>query len=55
MEVKPLAANEKMDIVTGYMEGIYSKTLSQDQKDRIVEASQTDNPLYLKALLDEVN
>ena len=54
MTVSPLEESEKMEILTGYLEGIYGKTLSQDQKMMIVAANQTNNPLYLKALLDEV-
>ena len=55
MKVSPLNPSEKMEIVIGYMEGIYGKTLAQDQKDMMVNAEQTNNPLYLKALLDEVS
>ncbi len=55
MQVKPLQESEKMDIVTGYLEGIYGKTLSDEQKTMIVNAPQTNNALYLKALLDEVS
>ena len=54
MEVHPLQSDEKMQIVTGYLEDIYGKTLSQEQKAMIVEAAQTNNALYLKALMDEV-
>ena len=54
MDVKPLDPSEKEQIVTGYLEKIYGKTLSQEQKALIVEAPQTNNPLYLRALLDEV-
>ena len=54
MKVDPLQENEKMNIVVGYLEGIYGKTLSNDQKNMIVNAPQTNNPLYLKAMLDEV-
>ncbi|KAJ8300745.1 hypothetical protein KUTeg_022264 [Tegillarca granosa] len=54
MRVKPLDPSQKMEIITGYLEGLYSKTLSKEQKEMIVEVPQTDNPLYLKSLLDEV-
>ena len=43
-----------MEIVTEYMETLYGKTLSDEQKNMIVSADQCNNPLYLKALLDEV-
>ena len=52
--VTPLDPADKAQIVTDYLEGIYGKTLSADQKDMIISAEQTNNPLYLKALLDEV-
>lgn len=55
MKVSPLDNSQKMEIITGYLEGIYGKTLSQEQKEMIVEAKQTDNPLYLRSLLDEVS
>lgn len=55
MKVSPLDNSQKMEIITGYLEGIYGKTLSQEQKEMIVEAKQTNNPLYLRSLLDEVS
>ncbi|KAK3101549.1 hypothetical protein FSP39_004391 [Pinctada imbricata] len=54
MQVSPLEPSQKMEIITGYLEGIYSKTLSDEQKQMIVDAPQTNNPLYLRSLLDEV-
>ena len=55
MKVKPLQDSQKMQIVTEYLEGIYGKTLNQQQKEMIVTVKQTSNPLYLKSLLDEVS
>ncbi|XP_053394800.1 uncharacterized protein LOC123525710 isoform X2 [Mercenaria mercenaria] len=54
MKVEPLDDSQKALIITDYLEGIYGKTLNQDQKDMIVSAKQTSNALYLKSLLDEV-
>ena len=54
MEVSPLEPSQKKDIITGYLEGIFRKTLSEEQKQMIVDAPQTNNPLYLRSLLDEV-
>ena len=54
MQVHPLNTKEKMQIVTEYLENIYGKTLSEEQKQLVVGANQTNNALYLKALLDEV-
>lgn len=51
--VEPLNANEKEEIIDGYMH-LYGKTLTSEQKGLIIEANQSCNPLYLKALLDEV-
>ena len=52
-KVEPLQESEKKDIIHGYM-GLYGKTLNQEQTDLIINAKQSSNPLYLKALLDEV-
>jgi hypothetical protein len=54
MKVYPLKASQKEEIIVGYLEKIYVKTLSQEQRDLLVNAKQTENPLYLRALLDEV-
>ncbi|XP_072040846.1 uncharacterized protein [Amphiura filiformis] len=53
IQVYPLNPTEKMEIITTYM-SLYSKTLNKEQLAVIVEAKQSNNPLYLKALLDEV-
>ena len=52
-KVEGLQEKEKLDIITGYMD-LYGKTLNQEQTDLILNAKQSSNPLYLKALLDEV-
>ena len=54
MQVFPLNVNEKQEIITGYM-SMYAKTLNEEQTALIVDAKQSSNPLYLKALLDEVS
>ncbi len=54
IQVHPLNPSEKMEIITTYM-SLYSKTLNEEQLATIVEAEQSNNPLYLKALLDEVD
>lgn len=54
MKVEPLDDSQKGKIITDYLEGIYGKTLNQEQKAMIVNAKQTSNALYLKSLLDEV-
>ncbi|XP_069101362.1 uncharacterized protein [Argopecten irradians] len=54
MKVEPLDISQKKEIIIGYLEGVYSKTLSDEQKQLIIDAPQTNNPLYLRSLLDEV-
>ncbi|XP_033745872.1 LOW QUALITY PROTEIN: uncharacterized protein LOC117331312 [Pecten maximus] len=54
MKVEPLDMSQKKEIIIGYLEGVYSKTLSDEQKQLIIDAPQTNNPLYLRSLLDEV-
>ena len=54
MKVERLDMSQKEQIITDYLEGIYGKTLNVEQKKMIVDAQQTNNPLYLKSLLDEV-
>ncbi|XP_060078987.1 uncharacterized protein LOC132558436 [Ylistrum balloti] len=54
MKVEPLDLSQKREIIIGYLEGVYSKTLSDEQKQMIIDAPQTNNPLYLRSLLDEV-
>jgi len=54
MRVELLDRDQKEQIITEYLEGIYGKTLTRDQKDKIINSDQTSNALYLKSLLDEV-
>ncbi len=53
LQVFPLKPDEKLNIITGYM-SLYAKTLNEEQTSLIIQAEQCNNPLYLKALLDEV-
>ena len=52
-KIEGLQEKEKLSIITGYM-NLYGKTLNKEQTDLIINAKQSSNPLYLKALLDEV-
>lgn len=54
LQVEPLNLEQKREIITEFFEKIYSKTLNTEQKELIQNSTQTDNPLYLRALLDEV-
>jgi hypothetical protein len=53
MQVKLLEAHERKRLISPYL-AQYSKALSPARIDRIVAADQTANPLYLRALLDEL-
>ena len=53
MEVEPLKDDERKQLIKEYL-AQYRKTLSVSQLDRIASADQTRNPLYLRALLEEL-
>lgn len=54
LKVEPLNTEQKGEIITEFFEKIYGKTLSSDQRELIKNSPQTDNPLYLRTLLDEI-
>jgi nephrocystin-3 len=51
--VKRLDSNERQKLITEYLKQ-YRKQLSEPRVGRIAAASQTANPLYLRALLEEL-
>ncbi|MDQ2974881.1 MAG: DUF4062 domain-containing protein [Acidobacteriota bacterium] len=53
LEVKPLEADERRLLISKYL-AQYTKALSRARAERIASAEQTTNPLYLRALLDEL-
>lgn len=53
LPVQPLEADERSRLIVGYL-AQYTKTLSPARVQRIATASQTANPLYLRALLEEL-
>ena len=53
MEVKPLDVNERKKLIVAYLKQ-YRKDLSDLRVERIAAAPQTANPLYLRALLEEL-
>jgi tetratricopeptide (TPR) repeat protein len=53
LEIQPLAFDERREYVQKYLSQ-YSKSLSEDRLDRIAQAPQAKNPLFLKALLEEL-
>ena len=53
LEVEPLKLHERSQLITEYLDQ-YKKGLDQAPVERIVIASQCSNPLYLRALLEEL-
>src|SRR5882724_5338160 len=53
MQVKLLEPHERKQLIPVYL-AQYSKALGSARIDRIAAADQTANPLYLRALLDEL-
>ncbi len=53
MQVEPLTEPERATFIVRFL-GLYTKALEADPANRIANAKQTSNPLYLKALLDEL-
>jgi tetratricopeptide (TPR) repeat protein len=51
--VPPLGRDERAELVVKYL-AEFGKVLAADRIKRIVDAEQTANPLYLRALLDEL-
>ncbi len=53
LTVTPLDAPERHDLIERHL-AQYAKKLSQPQAERIAAAEQSSNPLYLRALLEEL-
>ena len=53
LPVAPLEASERERLIVDYLAG-YSRALGAAMRDRIAASSQCANPLYLRALLDEL-
>lgn len=53
LQVEPLRPAERTELITRYLRQ-YGRTLSAAHAGRIAQAPQTANPLYLRALLDEM-
>ncbi len=53
IHVDPLKPDERKKLAQEYL-GKYTKTLSPARLDRIISANQTANPLFLRALLEEL-
>jgi len=53
LEVEPLEPSERSELIVEYLRQ-FGRALGQHHIDRIVGAPQTANPLYLRALLEEL-
>ena len=53
LQVQPLTVAEREELVAKYLEQ-YSKKLNKERVERIAAADRTTNPLFLRALLDEL-
>ncbi len=53
LKVKPLEDAERKKFIREYLK-IYSRALNDDRVNRIADAEQARNPLYLKVLLEEL-
>ena len=53
LAIEPLNQDERKVFIEKYL-AQYTKSLSPDQAERIASAGQTSNPLYLRALLEEL-
>ncbi len=51
--IAPLSATERKTLLTKYLRH-YHKGLNEQRVERIIAAPQTDNPLYLRVLLEEL-
>ncbi len=53
LEVQPLALGERRRLIVDYL-AQYTKALGQERAERLAAAPQCANPLYLRALLEEL-
>lgn len=53
MTVEPLAADERLQVIDEYL-ALFTKRLSPERAERVASAPQTENPLFLRVLLDEL-
>jgi len=53
LTITPLSATERKTLLTKYLRH-YHKGLNEQRVERIIAAPQTDNPLYLRVLLEEL-
>jgi WD40 repeat protein len=54
LRVEPLTDEGKRTLITKYLHELYRKSLTSDQIDRIIAHPLSGNPLFLKALLEEL-
>lgn len=53
LEIKPLKEDERKELIVQYL-ALYARSMSEDRVERIANAEQSSNPLFLRALLDEL-
>lgn len=53
MEIQPLSVSERKSLASEYL-GMYGKKLTDAQLQRIVNAKQCENALFLRTLLEEL-
>lgn len=53
LKVEPLTKDERIELIIKYLLQ-YSKKLNEEQTETLAKAPQTANPLYLRALLEEL-
>ena len=54
LEVKRLEPGERIELIREYLKKYYSKELDATSAKRVAAAPQSANPLYLRALLEEL-
>lgn len=55
MEVEPLTANEREQLIVRYLMQLYGKTLDPSLIAHLTAAPQATNPLFLRAILEEMH
>ena len=54
LQIQPLDKDERKKLIREYLMELYSRKLSEPRIEKIASAEQTHNPLFLRALLEEL-
>jgi len=54
LQIQPLDKDERKELIREYLMQLYSRKLSEPRIEKIASADQTHNPLFLRALLEEL-